>query len=136
VARLRPGAFDWPITVGVDGRPHDVSVIPDRSDGSQDHIALTLASPVILVSTRSGLVLQIEVELDEHPYALLWRNLRAPTAPGFGQWDVFAIEPQSTYGYGVVDADPADLSFLAAGQTRRSRVSLTVATDASDPGAV
>ncbi len=131
-ASLRPGRFDWPWADGLDTRRHDVSIVPGRPTGAQDHIAVALASPTIRVVAPSGLVARLEVDRERHPYVLFWRDFRAPRGTGVDRWDVFALEPQSTLGFGVVDAEPADLTVLEPGQALTTQVSLTLTTAAQE----
>jgi galactose mutarotase-like enzyme len=131
-ASLRSGLFEWPWAPRLDGNREDVSIVPYRSTGAQDHIALTLAGPALRVRTRSGLTLRLDVDLSRHPYVLFWRHVAAAGSEGAAPWDVFALEPQSTLGFGVVDADPADLTALEPGEELSTRVSLTL-TEREDP---
>ena len=108
VAMLRPGRIDWPHARTRDGKVVDLSGIPTHAEGCQDHVALELVKPSISITARDGLRVTTEVDLETHPYALLWRNHRARSEPSHGEWDVFALEPQTTPGASVHDAVAAD----------------------------
>jgi galactose mutarotase-like enzyme len=102
-ATLAPGSFEWPEARGIDGRVVDLSKIPAEADGTHDHVALELAGPELSIVTTDGLRVTTHVDLDTHPYALFWRNHRAPSAPSLGRWDVFALEPLTAPGRSVDD---------------------------------
>ncbi|MGB2710376.1 MAG: hypothetical protein WBC33_02585, partial [Conexibacter sp.] len=103
-ASLAEGDLAWPHARGRDGALVDLSTIPADADGSHDHVSIRLAGPRVGVRTRDGLHVTLHVDLGSHPYLLLWRNHRAPSSPGLGTWDVFALEPMSAPGRAIDDA--------------------------------
>jgi galactose mutarotase-like enzyme len=103
-ATLGEGGFEWPRAGRRDGTVDDLSRISAAADGAHDHVAIELASPTVQLESPAGLRLTLEIDLARHPYLLLWRNHGAPGAPGFGEWDVFALEPMSAPGRSIEDA--------------------------------
>lgn len=118
-AVLRPGErFDWPVAPG-HHRPLDLSVVPERRDGSRDHACVELADPTIRVTApRFGRELALDVDLAATPYLLL----------SFGyddEWDMLALEPISAPGRSVDDALAAGCArTLAPGAGFRTAIAL------------
>jgi galactose mutarotase-like enzyme len=117
-ARLAPGVFEWPFARLRNGGVEDVSRVPMRADGSHDHIAVELDAGAIRIVKGGWGTATVAVDLREHPYLLYWRNFRATGAPGFSDWDVFALEPQSSPGRSVEDAVRASAVTLVSPHAR------------------
>jgi galactose mutarotase-like enzyme len=129
-ASLREGEFAWPHAPATGGGYVDASQIPLEADGTHNHVSLELAEPWVTLTTAHARRVTIEVDLDSHPYVLLWMSYRAPSMPSLGKWDVFAIEPMTAPGRSIPDA-------IAAGRTRRvepgGQVSFSCAISVSTP---
>jgi galactose mutarotase-like enzyme len=134
-ATLAEGDFEWPFARTLGGEVVDLSVIPRDATGTHDHVALELAHERVALVAADGLKTILSVRLDEHPFMLFWRNHRAPGPPSIGEWDVFALEPQSSPGRSVQDAlDAGAVTPLRAGMSASYAMTLELSRSTARTG--
>lgn len=109
------GPFQWPLAPARSGGVVDFSAVPEAANGCHDHVAVKLAGPAIVLRSGAGHELALELDLEAHPYVLLWRNFQASSPPGFGAWDVLAIEPTSAPGRSFAEAQASGRARLLGG---------------------
>lgn len=128
-AVIVPGAeFTWPLAPAAAGGHVDLAEIPPAPDGRHDHACLRLtAAQVRLTAPRLGLAVELQFDLADYPYLLLWENFAARGAAPDDTCDVFGVEPTSAPGRSVDDAVAAGgVRQLAPGETRTSTLQLVV----------
>jgi galactose mutarotase-like enzyme len=108
------GEFEWPLAPAVGGGTVDLSLVPERADGTHDHVTVELAEPGMRIACPGGRA--IEIDAGNHSHALLWRYHQPPSAPE--PRDIFALEPWSYGGVTIAEAVAARATHrLARGES-------------------
>lgn len=89
----------WPMALGVDGEPIDLSVVGGPELAAQDWAYLTDFDEgwYAITEPESGVGFALRWPAQVLPYALHWQNYAARSAPWHGRAYTVALEPQTTF---------------------------------------
>jgi hypothetical protein len=104
--KYRPGRYRWPMVMGDDGTPRDLSWVPGP-DGDRDIVYLTdfQQGAYRIVNPTVGVGLEVQWDADILPYCWYWQELGADGYPWYGRHYNIGLEPFAGYPtHGLAEA--------------------------------
>ena len=104
--KYRPGRYAWPMAIGADGKPCDLSYVPGP-DGDRDIVYLTdfKQGGYQIVNPTLNMGLSVSWDAEVLPYCWYWQECGADGYPWYGRHYNIGLEPFAGYPtHGVAEA--------------------------------
>ncbi|MEM4180805.1 MAG: hypothetical protein QXW50_03855 [Nitrososphaerota archaeon] len=101
--RILPGTYEWPIVLGKDRKPIDLSIVPARDTLAEEtsFIANMREGWYVLSNPRLNLGFGLAWDINVYKYLWFWQNYNTPDYPWYGTaWNI-ALEPCTSYPGGL-----------------------------------